>query len=449
MAAAAALLLIMVFGAGAAEEGDTVTAAGDTAAAHEPEPITLDRDLDQVVVAGRELTKALGRPISSLRLMAFSGGALVTIPFQIDELDVNGQYVMRRPGGKVDRDSDNGMVDSNDELIFMAHDCGDQGDVKAAAPNSAAFDEISVKDAQTGVKVFAYLVVFSGSPPAPSATSYMKYSELAGYDELVSPHYTLRFSEDDVFMNAMIIHPSAGGSGKDIIDRIKMRSSVGMLSGMVEVDKTEEDFVHKVTGVVTGPVRVIRQSETRLTLVLGLKSPAAIVNGSFYPNCFQFPSVLAMPFRMDLIADDAYMRQGWDLTLDAKGFKFYSNLNKKPVVMDGKMSPEEVELSNNREVLLWGLFTGPAGTFTFKGEWNQQDSPIKALLYYEDDLSKLEPPEEVPGIMGFAYQLEDLLKMGGKAYPFNVVNYVIPNFDGDIERALRPYDRPLEVRVNR
>jgi hypothetical protein len=203
-----------------------------------------------------------------------------------------------------------------------------------------------------------------------------------------------------------------------------------------------------VLGHLQGPVRVMRQTETSLVLLLSLKTPAAVVTGSFYPACFQFPSVLSMPFRMDLIASDAYIRQGWDMNKNALGFKFYSNLNADPVLMDGKMDAAEQKLASNRDTLRWGIFAGPAGTFVFKGIWDMDNSPIKAVLYYEDDLAKPEPPENEPGITAFAYRLENLLKMGDKAYPFNIVNYVVPNFDGDIQKVLNVYDKPVEVKVN-
>ncbi len=407
----------------------------------------IDRVMDQVVISGKQLAKINGQPIANLRLMAFKGGQLKAMPFQIDELNAAGDYVMKRASGAVDQDEDGGKLDANDELVFMAMDAGDQGDPKAAGIGVTAVAEIILKDPVNGKRGWAYLLAFDKNPPAPSSVSYMKYGSKGDHDELVTPHYTLRFPKNDVFMDALIIHKSAGGNGKDIMDRIKMRSGVSMLMGTVSIDRTENDFAHTVLGVIAGPVRVLRQTETRLVLVGSLKSPAAIVNGSFYPACFQFPSVLELPFRMDLVATDAFMRQGWDLNQNALGLKITTNLNAKPVTYDGKMTNEEKELARSNETLLWALGTGPQGTFLFKGVWDQGKNPIKALIYYEDDKSRLEPPEEDPGVMGIAYRLEDLLSMGGEAYPFNVVNYIVPNYDGAVKSALQVFDHPLEIKV--
>lgn len=406
--------------------------------------MTLDRVMDNVVIAGKDLAALNGADLSQLRLMIFKDGKLMPVPFQVDEKTPDGEYVMVHPDGS--RDRDDGKLDANDELVFLAKDAGDRGDPGASAPAPAGFVEIVLTDPVTGAQGWAYLLAFAKNPPPLSSVRYMTYKELADHDELTTPYYALRFPKNNVFMNDIIIERAAGGNDKDILDRIKMRSGVAMLHGAFSVDRTEEDFTHKVLGVLTGPVRVIRRTETRLSLVLSLKSPAAYVNGSFYPACFQFPSMLSLPFRMDMIASDAYMRQGWDLNRNAVGMKFYTNLNPGGVVLDGKMSPEEQKLAADPRNLLWALGTGPQGTFVFEGEWNQK-SPIKARLYYEDDLSKSEPPEDDPGVMGIAYRLEDLLKMGGEEYPFNIVNYIVPNFDGNIQKALRVFDHPLEVKV--
>lgn len=404
--------------------------------------MSLDRSMDKVIVQGSSLPSLQGRAIANLRLMAWKDGALDAVPFQIDEKDPKGDYVMSRPDGSVDRDADNGRLDDNDELVFMARDAGDRGD----PANAAAWEEIQLIDPQTKDRGFAYLVAFDRDPPPLSAVSYMQYREKADYDEVVTPYYTLHFPKNNVFISDIMIHSPAGGNGRDFMDRIKMRSAVEMLGGVVKVDRTEEDFVTKVLGVIAGPVRVIRQTDTRLVILLSLKSPSVIVNGSFFPCCFEFPSMLSLPFRMDLVAHDAYLRQGWDLNRNALGLRFYSNLCPQGVVMDGSMSPEEKELAKNRETLHWAMGTGPTGTFLFFGVWDKT-APIKALLYYEDDLKKLEPPEEDPGVMGFAYRMEDVLEMGGDQYPFNIVNYVVPDFNGDVDRALRVFQHPLEVKV--
>ncbi len=379
--------------------------------------------------------------------MADHGDGLEVIPFQVDERTPEGGYAMRRPDGTMDRDVDKGLFDDNDELVFMAMDAGDAASPLAACPGRP-YREIEIQDPASGARAFAYLVYFPEAPPPLSSKSYMSYAERADHDEIATPFYTVRFPKNNVFIGDFVIHEAGGGNGVDLMDRIKMRSGVDVLAGSVSLLRTEEDFVSEVLGVIAGPVRVIRQTSTRLYLLLSLKSPSVVVDGSFYPCSFEFPSMLSLPFRMDMVATDAYIRQGWDLNRNAKGMKFYSNLDLHGVTMDGKMSRRERALAENRETLLWAMGTGEQGTFIFRGVWDKS-APFKALLYYEDDLARLDPPENDPGVMGFAYRLEDVLEMGGEKYAFNIENYVAPDCDGEPARALRVFNAPLEVKVNR
>ncbi|MFO8058485.1 MAG: hypothetical protein R6V10_14460 [bacterium] len=408
--------------------------------------MSIDRIMDKVVIEGKELPELTGRPIRGLRLMAIENGRPKAVPFQVDERTPEGDYVMKRPDGTEDRDADQGRLDQNDELVFMAMDAGDHGSADDF-PERCSFHEIKLIDPQSGAAGWVYLVYFPESPSPLSTKRYMKYMEHEDSDEVVSPYYTLHFPKKNVFISGFMVHRAAGGNDTDIMDRIKMRSGVEVLAGSVKLLRTEEDFSTEVLGVIKGPVRVIRQTSTRLNLLLSLKSPSVVVDGSFYPCSFEFPSLLSIPFRMDMVASDAYIRQGWDLNRNALGMKFYSNIEPQGVTLDGSMSKREKKLASSRKTLQWALATGEQGTFMFRGVWDRK-APFRALLYYEDNLSRKEPPEEDPGVMGFAYKLVDLLKMGSEKYSFNIENYVVPGFEGDRKRALRVFYHPLEVEIN-
>ncbi len=405
----------------------------------------IDRIMDKVVIKGKRFPKLLGKPISGLRLMAFEKGKAQPVPFQVDERTPNGNYVMERPDGSKDCDVDNGRLDKNDELVFMAMDAGESGNAEAF-PQGSPFHCITLTDMQSKASGRVYLVYFKSSPPPQSRKSYMRYRERKGFDEVVSPYYTLHFPKNNVFISDFMIHEKAGGNGADIMDRIKMRSGVDVLAGRFSLLRTEEDFTTEVLGMIKGPVRVVRQTSTRLSLLLSLKSPSVVVDGSFYPCSFEFPSMLSLPFRMDMVASDAYIRQGWDLNRNAIGMKFFTNIDPHGVTLDGTMSKREENMAASEKTLDWALATGPQGTFMFRGVWDRK-APFRALLYYEDNLSRREPPENDPGVMGFAYKLVDVLKMGGEEYSFNIKNYVVPRFGGDKDRALRVFYHPLEVEV--
>lgn len=82
----------------------------------------ISRPHDPAVLTGAQLpTMIQGEPISELRLFAFDGSNWTAIPFQVDELNSNGEYV---GSGYDDQDGGLGLLDANDELVFMGANSG-------------------------------------------------------------------------------------------------------------------------------------------------------------------------------------------------------------------------------------------------------------------------------------------------------------------------------------
>ena len=96
-------------------------------------PVTgaaINRPQDPIIVTGANLSAHGGAPVNELVLYAYQAGAWTPIPFQIDERtnDITGTYVI----------SDDGLLDANDELVFMAADTGDSVNNNSNWPNDAA-----------------------------------------------------------------------------------------------------------------------------------------------------------------------------------------------------------------------------------------------------------------------------------------------------------------------
>ena len=72
----------------------------------------VNRPQDPVVVKGANFSAFSGTLLDDLVLHAYRSGNWTAIPFQIDEVNITGTYVI----------SDGGLLDPNDELVFMAGD---------------------------------------------------------------------------------------------------------------------------------------------------------------------------------------------------------------------------------------------------------------------------------------------------------------------------------------
>lgn len=227
-----------------------VVAGLSTAWAQSTAPLTpldvaaISRPQDPVVLSGANFSAFSGTPLSNLVLYAYHSNAWTPIPFQIDEVNITGTYVV----------SDGGLLDANDELVFMAGDAGDgvSPAIWPADAQSRLYSRyaIAVTDPLSAAsQAWAYL--YRSTTLAPSSARYITWTESAQTATAIS--YTAAFSPaafvglSDLFIN---------GGSVDILDRQKARATA--LSGLVSID---EGTIVGLVGPATvtlpavGPVR--------------------------------------------------------------------------------------------------------------------------------------------------------------------------------------------------
>ncbi len=79
--------------------------------------------------------------------------------------------------------------------------------------------------------------------------------------------------------------------------------------------------------------------------------------------------------------------------------------------------------------------------------YDKKSTPAVPKLYYMDDASSLDPPEEDPGQCGeVGYTLENLIEVSKGVLRLTSVMYNIPKFDqSKIQDYLNILDRPVRV----
>ncbi len=116
------------------------------------------------------------------------------------------------------------------------------------------------------------------------------------------------------------------------------------------------------------------------------------------------------------------------------------------------MSEDEKNL--NRGQVGWQVMAGttpehPEGWFSRQSVRSSKETPITLPLWYVDDDTHLDPPENVPGChgnLGFAFQGIDMLKEG--AIEIDVKQFPLINYKpGDEDTYLKVDDRPLTIDV--
>jgi len=404
---------------------------------------------DFVEVQGEVLAGLAATPLEQLELLAVRGDSLAPIPFQIDErAEVDkGRYEWALPsgpqGGVVEGD---GLLGGHDELVFMSADVGPRAASAGAAALPPRALEIQVADPLDGSKGFVYLVPAQGQPRR-SPEDYVRYE--VKRDHIDTPVYTVGHSRVfPIAHNENVIKVKAGGEGVDVIDIFKQRIVVTALFGSLKMDKRAEDWTSEISAYKDGPVRVIRKNENHLKLGAGLKSPSLYTYTFYLRDLFWFPADVNVPFKLASLITALDIFAATEFSRTAAGMEFFSNSVQEPVVIDGLTSPQEKAL--NRETdQEWQVVTGSQGTWISRVLIGPGLECVRRYLFYEDDVSKEDPPEEEKGIFGkIGFALSNLENLKGGHYTFrSYIHFPDSYRRGEVKKILNMLDAPLQVTV--
>ncbi|HXV99318.1 MAG TPA: hypothetical protein VEC93_12925, partial [Anaerolineae bacterium] len=220
-------------------------------------PAAINRPQDPVIVTGANLTAHVGAPVNELVLFVYQAGVWTPIPFQIDERtnDITGTYVI----------SDDGLLDANDELVFMAADAGDSVGNNSNWPNDAASQAyprhaIQVNDPLSpGSEVWTYL--YRSLTLTRSNTSYVTWSQAA--QVMTATSYIAAFEPANFVGLANL---KLNGNPADILDRQKIRAKPPIFPAFTE-ESLKAFIPATITLAVVGPVRAVR-NDSALNLAL-------------------------------------------------------------------------------------------------------------------------------------------------------------------------------------
>lgn len=235
---------------------------------------SLNRPSDPVIVSGLALTDHQGSALGELALYRYRAGSWEPLLFQTDEVDASGVYTS----------SDGGLLDENDEVVFMAFDAGE-----LAAPSSWPDDAearshpryvIQVEDPlDVGAVGWAYLYR-STTLPRAAVPDYVTWDQSAQSVTAIS--YTAAFSTGFVGLADL----SLNGSGTDVLDRQKLRIAGTLTPNFPPIpiplsfnEETIRDFFPlpiTITLPITGPVRAIAGSPAQYSAFYSARYEAVV-----------------------------------------------------------------------------------------------------------------------------------------------------------------------------
>ncbi len=395
---------------------------------------SLTRTIDPVIISA-QTTNFQGHKIDNFRLFSCQKGELTPIPFQIDERK-NNAYLL--PEGPEPNPGD-GIYNDEDELVFMAKDSGDKCD-----PGPGWY-EIKLLDPVKKTEGWVYLSFDKNLPL--SQTSYVRYDP--NNNLITTTKYFLRFNHNHpIFFDQLGIQKDAGGNGKNIIDRMKIRFRAKLVGGFISISKTEEDFETKLLAYHTGPIRIIRLTKNWQNLFWKIPTPAANIVTIFYDSSFEFPVVVDLPFDVGLFLKKISFRVSTDMKKIAGERIFYNSNNINPIKINGKASRT---IHPNPAPFSWMANAGtgkfPAGWFN-RIFWSAPGNPgISINLYFKDDLSSPDPPESEKGEYGdLGYEIKGLETVKKGKIFIKSVMYWFPSFSLEkLNDYLNIDDHPIKV----
>ncbi|MFH1537492.1 MAG: hypothetical protein ABIH66_00940 [bacterium] len=408
---------------------------------------TIKRTTDPIIISGEKLKQFDEIKIDNIRVYAEMDGKLAPIPYQIDERKADGDLAFPL-GPKPSFDDDEGTFDKNDELVFMTKDIGgkvSEDDFPEGAENRA---EVTVTDPLTDEKGWAYIFSF-GNPPPRSEVDYV--SCLKGCEQVKALHYENAFAKDAKIGFDMLAITEAGkGSGKNMIDRLKIRAKSVTKYIEITIKKNENDFVSALIAYIDGPVRVIRRTKNQMFLFWKIPTPASVIDNVYYYNFFLWPTVVDVPFDVGNLLKDCEFKVITDGHSNSRGRIFINSNNLGGVVMDGKMSEAEknLDLSPYKWSVVYGLKEGDTGAWMNRLVY---DTSIEAqpMLFYLDDVSVKEPPEREKGYFGaIGYDLKNMETLNTGEWKLTSIMYNIPVYKPGAEvEYLNILDHPIKVSV--
>lgn len=410
-------------------------------------PKTLVRAADRVTVFGEDVPAMLGSQPWQLGVFAYRDGTLAPIPFQMDERNPFGFLVLDQ-GPFAESDSDGGRYDENDELVFLVADAGDKAppSVWGAFPDVDLQAEVQLEDPVSHDKAWAYVARFRRGDAPRSTTSYVSFDPKA--DRISTSVFSMGFPDDGegnrrAYPNYLAITPEAGGSGKNFLDRLKLRTDAQILWGLLGFSRNEDEFRSKLLAWRVGPVRAIRRVETAMHLMFGIYAPPIAVDNIYYRDFLEAPNIMDVPVNLGSVLSKLDIRAGLDLNHEAHGMHVVTQDNHDIPPLDGTMSAAEKNLVTERQT--WQLATGPAGTLMSRVVMGPT-LPLEQRLLYRDDDSTTDGPEFVPGVHEIGRELVGGLNIKKGKHTFNAYLYAISSYEpGKEQLYLAQLDRPIKI----
>ena len=373
-----------------------------------------------VIIRGELMPSLKGAPISSLILAAMRDGKLQAIPFQVDEVR-NGEHVfdwvspLGREKGLYDRDVDNGRVDADDELVFMARDLGPRAEsVKEAGAEKAV--ELAVTDPTSGKTAYAYLLLKSRL--TPSRDDYVKMDISGGRLHVETSRYKFSGLADRGYFDELRVLTAQGDFSKNLVIRNQTPARIKVkLIGIAG----EKDFYDLIRGepIATkdGPVRALWRCAGGADFGGFKIKGEGGTEQHYYANRMDQPVIMDIPFNFNMMLSSFDIRGVMLLNPQVLPLTYYDISHRAGVKIDGVPDAKDGPLIG-QEPRDWCVLSGNGLSVYFITHFPEAWDPrLKRVSFVDDGPDRSAVGSEFG-------EMVDLLSKGTHVYMVRF--YIVP-----------------------
>jgi hypothetical protein len=387
-----------------------------------------------VILTGDQLGCLAGTPVERIALSGCNE-TCAPIPWQLDERDAGGRLALTE-GTEPNPDDPPGVVDANDELLWMLDD-GGRPMRPAERPRSFECGlEIALRSANSP-PVYAYAFVLP--EPAPrSPRSYVRHD--ARRDTLAGQRVALGFGAPTPRHLALL--EADGSESPNLLDRLKIRVSTRFL-GLIPVGRNEGHLGAEQVAHRSGPIRLVRRQRLWVYVGFGIRSQLFASDTFVYRNFAELPVSFRLnyppthffwPIEVNAILDFRDLR-GWELLVPGPD---------EPLRV-GTIAPDRIERINETTGD-WFVLRRTDVTLVERLHLGSSLASVRARLSYAETDDEREP-EDVPGERpAVGFRLTDWNDVGNGQHSFTSVSYALPP-GYDVRAFLEEEAKEVEVTV--
>ncbi len=365
--------------------------------------------------------------------MAACRDACAPIPWQLDERDAGGEFALT-DGPAPSSDTPPGVLDPNDEVVWMAADAGRR--IRPGEAAAAARCALEIELRADGTTAWAYAFVVP--PPAPR--SPLRYGE---YDPARDAVRTARIVIGFGAPTPRYLAPRGadGRAGANLLDRLKVRAAARFL-GLIPLGRDEDDIQWVFGAWHAGPIRVIRREWQWVRLGWGLRTPV------FRTESFVSRDAIELPVRLRLNFPPSYFFRGIEVqaALDFRDLRGWTvHTPRGPLGVVGGLR-DDIRVGINALDGEWLAVEGPDVTFVLRLQLGDSFASLRRQLLYREDADGYAPeaaPGEHPAV---GFRLTEWGAVDRGPHWFAAVATVLPA-GYDLDEFARAEAAPLTVEV--